>query len=169
MVFVLFDAFFNIDIELLLLAVVFVILLALFMIVLGKSKMFGRSPAVKSFLAFALALFSVYGISMTRIDLESIFYSVGLTGDILYRVILVVLLAFFWISGYTRVRPNPKKKWKKRVWRLYRPLFILGIIITGLGFTPLVYEKGATVTVGLIILGAGFLCYFFRRKKKKVR
>jgi hypothetical protein len=146
---------YNIDIESLLLGLAFVLILAIVMAVLGRFPRFRKNPAIKTVIAFSVSMLSVYGISKTRINLENLFYNLGFTEDLLYNVILIVFIGFFAVAGYAR---------KVRKWRLYRPLILLGFMLTVASFTPIIYEKGITLAVSLPMLIIGIFLWWRKWK-----
>jgi hypothetical protein len=147
------DFLYNIDIESLLLGLAFVLILAIVMTVLGRFPRFRQNPAIKTVIAFSVSLLSIYGISKTRINLENIFYRLGFTEDLLYNVILIVFIGFFVVAGYAR---------KVRKWRLYRPLILLGFMLTVASFTSIIYEKGMALAIGIPLLAIGIFLWWKR-------
>lgn len=145
------DFLYNVDIESLLLGLTFILILAIVLAVLGRFPRFRQNPAIKTVIGFSVSLLSVYGISKTRINLENIFYNLGFTEDLLYNVILIVFIGFFVVAGYVR---------KKRKWRLYRPLILLGFMLTVASFTSIIYEKGMALTIGIPLLIIGIFLWW---------
>ncbi len=158
------DILYSLDVQGLLLAVAFVIIFGLLTLAMGRLRRFQEAPAIKTVIALCISLFAVYGLNRSSFDLEGFFYKVGLSGDLLYNFILVILILFFVLSGITK-KENAYGT-KKKVWRLYRPLSLLGwILLAASIFTPFIYQKGAGILIGagLTLLGA----FLFWRKRKK--
>lgn len=157
MAWVIFDAFFDIDIRVLSLAVGFVIIFAFFMFFLGRTSFLKKNPTMKTLISFAFSILCIYGIYNSRIDLSNIFYRIGFNENLIYNFLLIGLVLLFILVGFAKKTTSLGHR--KRVWKLSRSLKIFGLLFVALGVTPLVqYSKLIVIGigVGLYILGIIF-------------
>jgi hypothetical protein len=153
------DMFYRIQFENLLLGLVFVLLLAATMTLLGRSKRFRNNQAMKTVLSLCFSLLLIYGIARSNVNLENIFYNVGFSQGGLYKIILVLMVVF--IAGIGLVK-NHYGHWK---WRLYRILIIVpGVLIILTFFENLIYAKGMIVFIGIPMLAVGLILWWRRRR-----
>ncbi len=146
----------SIDVESMVLGILFFVIFAGLMFALRKTK-FGRNNAMKTVISFCISLLAVFGLSKTTWDFTGIFYRIGFNEQLLYNVALVILISFFVLSGIV------KKSYGRR-WRLYRPLNIIGGLFTALAlFTDVIYEKTTTLTISIPMLVIGLLLWYRRK------
>jgi hypothetical protein len=153
------DMLYRVQFENLLLGLVFVLLLAATMTLLGRSKRFGKNKAMKTVLSLCFSLLLIYGIARSNVNLENIFYNVGFSQSGLYKIILVLMVVF--VAGIGIVKDH-YGHWK---WRLYRILIIIPGVLIGLTFfESVIYAKGTILAFGVPILAVGLILWWRRRR-----
>lgn len=138
----------SIDSSTMILGGLFIIFFALSNFALVRA--FKDNKAVAGVVSFVVSLFAVYGLNKTGFDFEELFYGFGISEGLLYTVLPLVLLA-----GVIYLVVKLKTK----------ALFILGGLFIVISFTELIYAKGATILIGLALIGVGILLW--RRKNPK--
>ncbi len=137
-----------IDAKTMVLGLLFIVLFAIINFALMKSI---KNKGLSAIISFAISLFAIYGINKTRFDPSEMLYNIGLTQDLLYTVVpILIILGLVLLSrrfGFGKI------------------LLIVGVILSGLSFTELIYEKGVllAIGIGLIIIGGAFA---YRKSKK---
>jgi len=147
------------------LGILFVIILAIIMFILGRTRVFQQNQGTKTVVAICISLLSIFGISKTRWNLEDFFYSMGFGEELLYNLALLAIVAFFIITSIVRDEID-----KRIRVRLYRPMIILGLMFIALRFSPWAYGD-RTLFVGIPLLAIGGILWNRRRIKteKKAR
>jgi len=107
------------------------------------SKVFRDNKATAGIVAFCVPFLITYGINKTGFDFEGLFYnlgySIGLSGDILYMVIFLVLIA-----GIVYL-----------IWKFAKEsLIIIGILLIVASFFT--YEKIILIFLGLVLIISRF-------------
>lgn len=142
------DLFSGIDPETMVLATSFLIFFAV--INFSLSKVFKKDKNVSTIISLCVSLLSVYGITRTNFDLNGLFYSVGITDELLYIITPILALIFIFIISMKR---DPTTK--RRRFSLGRFLMFLGALMLILGFTPLIYRKAFYIGVGAGLIALG--------------
>lgn len=146
------DLLYSIDPTVMTLAVLFIIIFAFSFFSLSrifKSKYGEPNKAMAGVVALALSTLAVYWINRSDLDFESFFYDIGISSEILYIVLpIIILVGIIWLS---------------RKIRFYNVLLILGALFIVVTFTNLIYEKGAAFVIGVVLIVIGLL---LRRWKK---
>jgi hypothetical protein len=158
------DVFSGVDVQTMLFGIVFVIIFALLMILLGRVKIFQKNQGTKTVVGICVSLLSIYGISKSSWDLEGFFYSLGFGQDMIYNFVLLAIIAFFIITMMVRDEITGRTKF-----RLYRPMILLGIIFIALRFSPWSNsERTLLVGIPLFLIGAFFWNLRRRRTSKEI-
>ncbi len=114
----------------------------------------GQGGAGGSMAAIAFSLLATYGVHRTGWDYDSFFYEIfgfiGISEEILYYIIPLIVLAGL-IFSVIKFSLGPT-------------LTVLGLFLLGVSFTDLIYEKGFTLVIGLILFVGGLFLWI--RKKK---
>jgi hypothetical protein len=144
----------RIDSSTLILGSLFIIFFALIYFSLSKT-IFSKEPALGGVIAFALSMLIIYGINKSDYDIEGFFYNLGVTSDVLYSIIPILLIIAIIFMGVK---------------------FGLGVVLAVVGggfiilsFTDWIYEKTILFIIGAIILGIGVWLTLRRSKKKRER
>lgn len=91
------DIFYNLDAELIIFGLLFVLFFAVVRLALSKSIKDKGSVGV---ISLCIALLSIYGLSKTNLDFTGFFYKIGINNNLLYSVIPIVILVgivyMFW-------------------------------------------------------------------------
>ena len=106
-----------------------------------KDKYGEPNKATAGVVAFVVSLLITYGINRTGFDFEGLFFNIGISSDLLYTIMPLILLAGLIYLTY-----------KFR----YKTLIVLGLLLIGVSFTDLIYSKGATILIGIVLLALGF-------------
>jgi hypothetical protein len=146
----------GIDPQLLILGIVFVLVLAVIMFILGRVRLFHQNQGTKTVVSICVSLLVVYGMFRTNWNIERFFYSLGLGEDTLYNLVLLALFCFLIMTSIVR---DPEERRIK--FRLYRTMILSGLIFIGLKFTPIAYGAG-TLVVGIPLLVLGIILWYRR-------
>lgn len=127
------------------LGVLFIIFFAFINMSLGKvfKNQYGEpNKAIAGVVAFAVTTLIIYGINRYGFDIEGLFYGLGLSSDLLY-ILLLIILFIGAIFIYLRFK--------------FRGLFLIfGLLLMLLTvFTDIFYEKGITFVIGAILFIIG--------------
>ena len=91
------DIFYNLDAELIIFGLIFVLFFAIIRLALSKTIKDKGSLGV---ISLCIALLSVYGLSKTNLDFPGFFYKIGINNNLLYSVIPIIILVgtlyMFW-------------------------------------------------------------------------
>jgi len=113
-----------------------------------KDKYGEPNKATAGIVSFVLALLMTWGINKTGFDIEGLLFDIGISSDLLYTVVPILILA-----GIALL-----------IWKFgKKSLFIIGGLFILASF--FVYEKVITLTIGviLLIIGIGLL---FKKKPR---
>jgi hypothetical protein len=138
----------SIDPNTMVLGLLFVIFFAIINFALYRSL---KSKGTAGIIAFCISLLSVYGINRTGFDVSGIVYNLGVSEQILYTIVPILILAglIFMI-------------WKLK---LSRTFILLGIaLIIGSFF---VYEKTWVLITGIALLVIGLILLLVEKRKLK--
>ncbi len=165
MAWVVFRQFFtSMNIQVMSLGVAFILIFGGLMIFLGRIKSVQRNKYIKTLISFCLALFAIYGIARSGLNILNVFYRIGFNQDFIYNFILISLILLFILTGFTKVRTFSGHK--KRIWRLHRSLITFGLLFVGIGVTPLVqYAKTVVIGIGVGLVVLGLVVKSFSKKK----
>ena len=144
------NLFYGIDGETIAILCIFIIFFAFLNFTL--SKMFKGGGATAGVMAFATSVLATYGLTRTNFSPGNLFRGVGINIDNLTNIIPFIVLAIFIILG---IKKDPETQ--RRKFKLKRPLIILGTLFIAISFTNLVFEKGALLLMGIIMLVVGLL------------
>ena len=125
----------------------FIIVLVMVGVVLKRvplfvDKMGNPSRGPIAVLALSIATLATYGIYQSGFGLEGLFSNIGVSGDLLYPVLSVILIIAFVIM-----------LWQFRIgWSL----IIIGLLtLIVVFFTDAIYEEGLASLIGIILLLVG--------------
>ncbi len=145
------EFFSLIDPATLFLSAIFIV--SFFLINFALSKTFHDQKPIATIISFVIAFIITWQANQSNLDYEGFFYDVGISGDLLYIVLLVVLLAgliYLW-----------KKIGKEKA------LLIFGILFIVAGSTNLVYEKEASILIGIVLLVVGGIMLHNKTKEDR--
>ncbi len=129
----------------------FIIFFALIFFALSKvfRDRYGETnKAIASVVSLAASLLMVYGINKMDFDFEGFFFDIGISSDILYIAIpLIILVGLIFL--FIKLRS--------------KALFILGGLFILLSFTDLIYEKVFLLVIGIILIILGLWLTFRKR------
>lgn len=143
------DFLYNIDPNAMTLGVLFIVLFAILFFSLSrifKDKYGYPNKTIATIVALALSVLCVYWVNRTGFDIPGLFYSIGISEEILYIIAPLVVLAGL-IFIFTRFKTK----------RFGKTLLILGGLLLVLSFTDLVYEKGFLVIVSIAMIVVGLV------------
>lgn len=145
----------NINPSNMILGAVFII--SFFFINLSLSKFFkdnsGNPNRSVWIPALIVALFITWETNRRDLNLENLFYDIGISSEVLYTILPLILIAgliYLFVRFKTKV------------------LFILGGLLVLVSFTDLVYEKDFIGFVGIILIGIGIWLWWRKNKKPKI-
>lgn len=142
------DILYSVDPSTMILGLVFVVSFAFLNYALSRA--FRDNKAIAGVIAFAISLGLIYWVNLYGLDFEGFFYSVGFSSGILYTITPLLLIggAIFLVIklGFGAM------------------LAIVGGFLLLVSFTDLVYEKGFTFIIGIILLGVGGWLWMRRRR-----
>jgi len=135
-----------IDPNTMILGLLFVIFFVIIQFALGKSLRDKKSSGI---IAFCISLLAVYGINRTNFDVSGMFYSIGISEEMIYTIIPFIILAGLIFM----------------IWKLKLPLtlMLVGIILIIASF--FVYEQTWVLIVGIVLFILGFLLWLRSKKK----
>lgn len=139
----------------------FLIAFALLNMILGRFKLFkdasGQTTKIPAIISFILSLFIIYGIRTLNFDLENLFFSIGISGDLLYQIAsIIILIGLIYI-----LYKFGKKLWSYLCWIL----ILSGIGLIWLGLSDLLFNGEPVLIAGLVLFILGIICWWRRRKK----
>lgn len=142
------DLFYNIDADVMVLGLLFVIFFALTNLALNRTL---KNRGTASVVAFCVSLLAVFGISRTNWSASGLFYNIGMSDKVLYTVVPILILAglIFMV-------------WKLK---LARALFFTGLFLIILSFFA--YEKMILLIIGIVLLIVGLFLWFRKGRVKK--
>jgi hypothetical protein len=146
------DLFYSFDQQSLVLATIFFIFLALINFLLRKG-VFKEQKVIAGVISFGIALLITYFMEMKYTISQGI-YGIGIPDNMLTIIITIVL-----IFGAT---------WTIKKTKAHGFLMLLGLLLIIVSFTDLIYQKGALMALGILILLMGLIVYSKFRKKKKI-
>lgn len=143
--------FSSIDPNTMVLGLLFVAFFAILNFALFK---FLKNKGTSAVIAFSMALLSVYGLYKANLDVSEWFYNLGLSENALYTIVPILILAGL---GFM-------------IWKLKLPraLTLLGAMLIIISFTPLIYEKGTVLIVGIILFIPGIILWIRSSRKAKM-
>jgi hypothetical protein len=145
-----FGMLYNIDANFIVLTLLFVIFFVIIQFALSKSL---KDKTSASIIALCASLLAIYGIYRGGFDLSGIFNNVGISEEIIYTVLpLVILAGLIYLF------------WKVR----------LGVVLGILGFifiagSRFVYEKATVLIVGIIVLVIGIFLMINKARRDRRR
>lgn len=137
----------SIDPNTMILGLLFVAFFAIISFALGKSL---RDKKTANIIAFCFSLGAVYGMNRTNFDVSGMFYSIGISEEMIYTILpWIILVGLIYM-----------------IWKLKLPLtlMLVGILLIIASF--FVYEQTWVLIVGIILFVLGFLLWLRKRKKK---
>ena len=139
----------NIDPSTMILGALFIIFFAIINMALGKvfKDQYGYpNRAVAGIVAFAVSTLIIYGINRYGFDIEGLFYGIGLSANLLYIILPIILLA-----GAIFI------VWR---WHFYTLFLIFGLLLILLTFfTDVFYEKGLVLAIGVVTFLIGLFLW----------
>ena len=152
------DLLASIDQSMMILGTIFIVTFALLHFSLTKA--FRGNKSIAGVIAFALASLITYGINKMDFNFEGFFYDIGISGDLLYILLpIIILVGIIWLA-------NIKSKRTGKKFGFGNIFLILGALFIALGLTDLIYEKGAAMVIGLILMIIGIWAIF--KKKRRI-
>jgi len=147
------DFIYNIDMNLMLFALTFLIVTALVRFVLVK-RLMRDSQTSASVIAICVGLLASYGALKSNITLN-FFSAINLTPEFLMKILpwLVLLLAAGIIAR----------------WGLGILFVIFGTILAGAGFLDLIFAKGFAIWVGILLLIIGLKLIQIRNRRRRYK
>ena len=133
-----------------------IFIIAFILIFWPLSKFFRENPMLAGIIAFAMSGSLIFEVNRRGLDFTGFFYSIGISGGILYTIAPLILLAGFFYISYSKL---------ERRFKFYRAFLVLGGLLIVASFTDIIYAKGATFILGAIIFGVGILLW--RRGRKR--
>ena len=106
---------------------------------------FFKNNALAGVGAFCVSFLMVYGINKNGYDFENLFYSLGLSSDALFTLMLTVLFVGTIFLGF------------KMGFGI--ALMVLGLLFIVAAILGLVYEQGASIFMGIIFIAIGYFVY----------
>lgn len=142
----------SIDSSTMLLGITFIVSFAF--INFSLSKVFkdqegNPNKATAGIVAFAISLLITYGINKTGFDIEGLFYNIGFSEGFLATIIPLILLGG---AIYLGIK-----------FSFGMVLIVSGSLFCIVSFTSLIYEKGITLVLGIILLVIGG--WLWKRKR----
>lgn len=144
------DFLYSIDANTMLLGLLFVIFFAFVQFALSKTL---RDRTSSGIISFCVSLLAVYGINRTNLNVAGLFSNIGLTENLIYTVVPIIIIAGLIFM----------------IWKLKLPLtlILIGALLIIASLIPnLIYEKGIVMIVGIVLLMVGLYLWFRARKKK---
>jgi hypothetical protein len=143
------DFLYNIDANTILLALLFVVFFAIINFGLSRAL---KDRGTSSIISFCISLLAVYGINKTSLDLTGFFSGIGLTENIIYSIVPIVIVVGL---GFM-------------IWRLKLSwtLILTGVFLIIISLTSIVYEKTWVLAVGIALLVLGIIL-LIRSKRNK--
>lgn len=145
----------NIDSSTMILGALFIIFFFILNLTFGKFfKDSGGNPSKGAWIpALATTSLIIYGLNKTNFNFEELFYNIGFSEDILTTILPLIILAGIIYFSFS------KKIGFRKV------LISLGGLLILVSFTDLIYEKGITLILGIILLGIGI--WLWKKKPKE--
>ncbi|MCX6750819.1 MAG: hypothetical protein NTZ83_05150 [Candidatus Pacearchaeota archaeon] len=140
----------NIDPNLIIYGLLFVIFFVFIQLVLSRSL---KDKTSASIIALCVSLLSIYGLSRTGFDISGIFYSIGINDNIIYNVIPFIILA-----GLIFLL------WKVKM-RFIMTFLGIGLMIGSF----FVYEKTVVLIVGIVALVIGIILLILEARRARRR
>ena len=128
-----------------------IFLIAFILIFWPLSKFFRENPILAGIISFAMSFLLIFEINRRGLDFTGFFYSIGISGGILYTIAPIILLVGLIFSGF------------KYGWGI--TLTSVGGFFIAISFTDIIYSKLSAVTLGIIFFVIGILLW--RRRKKR--
>jgi hypothetical protein len=120
------------------------------------------NKTIAGILAFIISTLIIYGINRFGFDIEGMFYGLGISGDLLYIILPIILLigAIFIIWGFSRGRGI--------ISGFVAVFLIFGALLTLLTLsTNIFYEKGLVLTIGVVMFLIGVILWWWKRRRKR--
>ncbi len=133
--------------------VVFIISFGVFFALLHRiiGKLFRENTTVSAVVSGLLSFGMAYGIyKLDFIDWNGFLFDLGISSDVMWPLMAIIILIVISLM-----------LWKLKSWTF----LVLGILMIGLTFTELIYEKGAALIVGFILLIIWLFAWKRTRKK----
>ena len=146
-----FQFLYAIDPNTLILSLLFLIFFAFINWILMKNL---NNQATSAIISFSISGLIIYGFFRINYDFASLFFNLGLSQDLLYTVVpILILLGLIFLIRRVGFR---------------KTLMIIGAILVGFSLTDLVYEKGLLLAIGIGLIILGFLLGLKKPKIPKV-
>lgn len=145
------DAFYSIDPNTMILGLLFVIFFALINFALYRTL---KDKQTSGIVSFCVSLLAVYGINRTNFNVAGLFSNIGLTENLIYTVVPIIIIAGLIFM----------------IWKLKLPwtFMLIGAILIIASLIPgLIYEKGIVMIVGIVLLMLGLYLWFRRNRINK--
>jgi len=138
---------YGLDPEFIIFGLLFVIFFVIIQLALLKSL---KDKSTSSIIAFCVSLLTVYGLSRTNLDISGLFFNIGISEDIIYTIIPIIILAglifIFW----------------KVTMRIIMVISGLILIIA----SRFVYEKSIVLVIGIVFLLIGIILMAVESRRK---
>ncbi|MCH8945959.1 MAG: hypothetical protein IIA85_03485 [Nanoarchaeota archaeon] len=119
-----------------------IFLIAFILIFWPLSKFFRENALLAGIISFAMSFLLIFEINRRGLDFAGFFYSIGISGGILYTIAPLILLVGFFLISYSKL---------ERKFKFYRGFFVLGGLLIGIViFTDIFYSEGTTFILGVI-------------------
>jgi hypothetical protein len=109
----------------------------------------GENKSTAGILSFVISLLITYGINRSSFDFEGFFYDIGISGDILYSILPLIIIGLIIFMSIK--------------WGFGKTLFLSGLFIIGCSF--FVYEKELIAIFGIILSIVGGILWHKWPKK----
>jgi hypothetical protein len=153
------DILYGIDPNTMLLITFFIIVFSILMFSLGRT-IFKENNAIKTIISLAVSFFAMYGLNKSNLDLTFQFYNLGLSEEVLYIGVPILVLIFLFFLSRKKDPSTQKKRFS-----FGRFLMILGALMFVLGFMPFIYTKWVMLSIGAGLIALGGII----TAKKKIK
>jgi len=101
-----------------------------------------------------ISLFTIWWVNRSGLGIENFFYSLGLSSDLLYVILPIILLA---VAIFIIIR-----------WGFATAFLSFGLLLIVLTlFTKIFFEKGLVLTIGIVLFLIGLWLWNRRRRREK--
>ena len=153
------DFLYGIDASTMILGTFFAIIFAVLIFLLNRT-IFKENRGLSTIIAFCIALLATWGINRSNYDLSGLVFSLGISENSIYIITPVLLLFTVIIASVKKDRTTHRKSFS-----FGRFILILGLLVTALGISPIIYQKGFYIITGAVLIIFGLIAGFRSKKK----